>query len=111
MMNETNIKKMEELLENEELAQKIVDAGSFENACLLFAEQGLDLSYEEFSQYIQDNLNHSEMISENGELNIEQLDSIGGGFWRGALVILIQMRQKNKKPKNMYVEVIESMNL
>ena len=78
MMNETNVKKMEELLANGEFAQKIVDAGSLENAYLLFAEQGLDVSYEVFFRYIQDNLKHMEMLSENGELDVEQLDSVVG---------------------------------
>ena len=85
MMNETNIKKMEELLTNEEFAQKIADAGSYENAYKLFAEIGLEASYDDFMAYIEDCrkvMIENGLISEDGELSVEMLDMIsGGGFW------------------------------
>ena len=82
MMNEMNIKKMEELLANEEFAQKTADAGSYENAYQLFTENGVDASYEDFMAYIEDCrkvMVEKGLISDNGELSVEMLDMISGG--------------------------------
>ncbi|MBQ6999998.1 MAG: hypothetical protein IJN67_02970 [Oscillospiraceae bacterium] len=82
MMNETNIKKMEELLANEEFAQKIVDAGSYEKAYQLFVEGGMDASHEEFIAYIEETrriMVEKGLISEDGELSVDMLDKVSGG--------------------------------
>ena len=82
MMNETMIKKMEELLNSEEFAQKFKDAGSYENAHKLFVENGVDVSYEEFMAYLKDCrklMVEKGLISEDGELSPELLEQISGG--------------------------------
>lgn len=92
MMNETNIRKMEELLANEEFAQNIADAGSYENAYKLFSENGVDASYDDFMAYIEDCRNamiEKGLISEDGELSAEMLDMVSGGGKGGALLCFI----------------------
>ena len=82
MMNEINIKKMEELLANEEFAQKIEAAGSYENAYKLFAENGVDASREEFMAYLEDchkDMVENGLLTEDGELGPDLLDMVSGG--------------------------------
>lgn len=82
MMNETMIKKMEELLSNEEFSRKFQDAGSYENAHKLFVENGVDVSYEEFAAYLEDCrklMVEKGLISEDGELSEELLGAVSGG--------------------------------
>lgn len=82
MMNEINIKKMEELLANEEFAQKIADAGSYEKAYQLLIENGMDTSYDDFMAYIEEcrkTMVEKGLISEDGELSVEMLDKVSGG--------------------------------
>lgn len=82
MMNETMIKKMEELLKNEEFAQKIKDAGSYENMHKLFVENGVDVTREDFMAYIEDcrkTMVEKGLMSEDGELSVELLEAISGG--------------------------------
>ena len=81
-MNEMNIKKMNELLCNEDFSQKIAQAGSDKNAYHLFVENGMDATYEEFVSYL--NSCHKEMmekglIASNGELSAEMLENVSGG--------------------------------
>ncbi|MBQ6999999.1 MAG: hypothetical protein IJN67_02975 [Oscillospiraceae bacterium] len=82
MMNETSIKKMEELLANEEFAQKIADAGSYEKAYKLFTENGVDVSLDEFSEEIKKaelDLKNDGFICDDGEISAELLDMVSGG--------------------------------
>ena len=84
MMNETNIKKMEELLAIEEFAQKIVDAGSYEKAHQLFVESGVEVSYDDFNAYIEETrqmMAERGLISPDGELSEELLSAVSGGRW------------------------------
>lgn len=93
-MTEIHIKKLEELLANEELAQKITDAGSYEKAYQLLTENGFDASYDDFMAYIEESrklLIDQGLITEDGELSIEMLDMVSGGgkglsiaYWAGA---------------------------
>ena len=53
MMNAANIEKMNALMANEEFTQKIADAGSYENAYALLAENGVDATYEEFTAKVK----------------------------------------------------------
>ncbi len=88
MMNEKNIQKMNELLAQEAFAQKIQEAGSFENAYTLFTENGVDASYEDFMAYIEscrEKMVHDGLISEDGELGVELLDMVSGGKWYQSL--------------------------
>ncbi|MBQ8288349.1 MAG: hypothetical protein IJX76_06215 [Clostridia bacterium] len=81
-MNEINIKKMEELLSNEEFAQKIADAGSYENAYKLFIENDVAVTYEEFIGFINETgktLKATGLISDGGEVGPELLDLVSGG--------------------------------
>lgn len=90
MMNEINIKKMNELVENEEFAQKILAAGSCENAYKLFVENGVDASYEDFAAHIEESrkvMVEKGLISEDGELSVEMLEAVSGGG-KGASVFL-----------------------
>lgn len=83
-MNEMNVEKMEELLANEEFAQKVVDAGTYQKAYQLFAENGLDVSCEDFMEYVEDCrkvMTGKGLISENGEISVEMLDVVTGGVW------------------------------
>ena len=82
MITEKNINKMNELLAQEEFAQKIQEVGSYENAYQLFAENGVDASYEGFVAYID--AYHKEMVEkgllyEDRELSVEELDTANGG--------------------------------
>ena len=89
MMNEANIKKMEELLNNEEFVQKVVDTGSYEKAYQLFIDNGVDASYEDFMAYIEECrklMIEKGVISEDGELSVEMLDQVSGGGKGGALL-------------------------
>lgn len=89
MMNEMNIKKMEELLANEEFAQKMTEAGSYENAYQLFVENGVDATYEEFTAYLDDCrklMEEKGLISADGELSVEMLEAVSGGRWYHSLV-------------------------
>ena len=92
MMNEANIKKMEELLGNEDFAQKIADAGSYDKAYDLFIDNGVEASYEDFLAYIEDCrkiMIENGMISEDGELSVEMLDMVSGGKWYHSVVCWI----------------------
>ena len=82
MMNEMNIKKMEQLLADEEFAQKIADAGSYEKAYELFAENGVDASYDEYMAYIEEchkDMVENGLLTEDGEMSAELLDMVSGG--------------------------------
>ena len=84
MMNEANIKKMEDLLSNEELAQKIADAGSYEKAYQIFIKNGMDTSYDEFIAYVETRrkeMIEKGLISEDGEMSVEMMDMASGGAW------------------------------
>ena len=88
MITEKNINKMNELLSQEEFAQKILEAGSYENAYKLFAENGVDASYDEFMAYIDScrgKMVSDGLISEDGEMGIELLDMVSGGRWYHSL--------------------------
>ena len=95
MMNETMIKKMEELLKNEEFAQKIKDAGSYENMHKLFVENGVDVTREDFMAYIEDcrkTMVEKGLMSEDGELSAELLEVVSGGIsdlWFGIGSIIV----------------------
>ncbi|MBQ8398728.1 MAG: hypothetical protein IJX08_02040 [Clostridia bacterium] len=81
-MNKICIEKMEELLTNEDFAAKIEEAGSYENAHKLFVENGVDVSYEEFSSFIRqsgDAMKAHGYVSEDGELSAELLELVSGG--------------------------------
>ena len=87
-MSATDIKKMEELLAQEEFALKIQEAGSYENAYKLFAENGMDATYEDFMAYIdscREKMVSDGLISEDGEMGIELLDMVSGGRWYHSL--------------------------
>ena len=76
------IKKMEELLRNEEFAQKISEAGSYEKMHELFVENGVDVTREDFMAYIGDcrkTMVEKGLISEDGELSVELLEVVSGG--------------------------------
>ncbi len=88
MIAEYNIKKMTELLAEEEFARNIQEAGSYENAYTLFTENGVDASYEDFMNYIEECRKHlaeQGHISEDGELSMEMLELISGGKWYHAV--------------------------
>ena len=88
MMNEMNIKKMNELLADEEFAQKVAEAGSYENAYQLFVENGVDDSYEDFMAYIEESrqtMIENGLISEDGEMSVEMLEAVSGGKWYNSL--------------------------
>lgn len=92
MMNEMNIQKMEQLLRNEEFAQKISDAGSYDKAYQLFAENGMDASYEDFMAYIENYrkiMVEKGLISEDGELSAEMLEMVSGGGKGGAFLCFV----------------------
>ena len=94
MMNEIAIKKLEEMMSNEEFAQKVTDAGSYEKAYQILTENGLEASYDDFMAYIEESrkvLIEQSLITEEGELGIEMLDMVSGGgkllsvaFWAGS---------------------------
>ena len=88
MMNEMNIKKMNELIANEEFAQKVAEAGSYENAYQLFVDNGVDASYDDFMAYIEESrqaMIEKGLISEDGELSVEMLEAVSGGKWYNSL--------------------------
>lgn len=81
MMNEINIKKMEELLADKEFAKKVDGAGSYEKAYELFAQNGVDVSREDFLVYIDEchKENAQGLVELGGELGAEILDMVHGG--------------------------------
>lgn len=88
MMTEINIQKMNELIHREGFAEKLQNAGSYENAYRLFSENGVDASYEEFMGLIEDSrkrMQEKEMISQDGELSEEMLELVSGGKWYHSL--------------------------
>ena len=88
MMKETAIAKMNELINDEAFAQKIAEAGSYENAYQLFIDNGVEVSYEDYMAYIEDcrkAMIAEGLISEDGELSAEMLDTVSGGRWYHSL--------------------------
>ena len=91
MMNEMNIKKMEELMTNVEFADKIENAGSYENAHKLFVEEGVAVSFEEYMELINSTesaLKEAGHIGEDGELGPELLELVSGGGIAGKLTAI-----------------------
>lgn len=89
-MNEKNIKKMEELLSNEEFSQKIVEAGTYEKMYALLSAEGMDASFDEFSAYLADCrkiMVEKGLISEDGELSPELLEQVNGGVKWGMTIM------------------------
>lgn len=91
-MTEQNIKKMEELLNTEDFAEKVTAANSQDEIYKLFAANGVDASYEDYMAYLQDSRNllaQKGVITEDGELSAEALDAVSGGSARGRTLLTI----------------------
>lgn len=91
-MTEQNIKKMEELLDTEDFAEKVAAANSQDEIYKLFAANGVDASYEDYMAYLQDSRNllvQKGVITEDGELSVEALDAVSGGSARGRALLTI----------------------
>ena len=85
-----NIEMMNELMTNEEFAQKIGEAGSMENAYRLFVEAGVEGTWEEFNAYIEEtrqDMISKGLIGEDGELSVELLETVSGGKWYNSLAL------------------------
>lgn len=81
-MIENTIKKMEEMLTNEDFFNAVQEAGSPEAAYAKFAENGLDASYDDFLNVIaefQGDLKNAGLIGEEGEVGVELLEIVSGG--------------------------------
>ena len=78
MMNEMNIKKMEQLLANDEMNAKIERASSYEEIHQLLVENGLEVSFDAFMEYNEACRKELD-ISGNEELGEGALDAVAGG--------------------------------
>lgn len=90
MMTERNIQKMEALMNNEDFAEKVVAADSQDEVYRLFVANGVDASYEDYTAYLQESRNllvHKGVITEDGELSAEALDTVSGGSYRGKALL------------------------
>lgn len=77
-MNENIIKKLEELENNLEFAEKTTAAGSADEMLAILAEFGIQLTEAD----LKDLLIGNAAFSEDGELSEDTLDNINsGGFW------------------------------
>ena len=80
MMNETNIKKMEELLADAAFNAKVEAASSYEEIHQLLVDNDVDVSFDSFMEYNRD-CSKVLNISQSEELDEEMLDSVAGGLW------------------------------
>ncbi len=81
-MNENNINKINELMANEEFANKIMATESYEKAYPLFVDAGVTATYDEFMEYIEscrEELKEKGMTAASGELGEDTLDQVSGG--------------------------------
>lgn len=88
-MNEMSVKKMEELLANEEFTAKIANAGSYEKAYELFCENGVEATFEAFMDFIEATRAQMESngyLAPDCELGPEMLDMVSGGRWYHSVV-------------------------
>ena len=90
-MNKVIANKLEEILASKENGVRIQTSASLEEAYAALTAEGLDVTYEEFAQEYEKAM-HEMIASDEGELDVDMLDSVGGGLWRGALIIWYQMR-------------------
>lgn len=90
-MTDMDYRKMEELVADKAFVQKLKDAGSVEPMYKLFAENGLNASYEDFAADIQkakEMVDGIDIVSEDGELTPAMLDLVSGGSARGRMLLL-----------------------
>ena len=81
MINETMMMKMNELMENEEIAQEIRNT-SVEQTHQVLVRNGLEITLEEFQAILADCrtiLAENGHITEDGEMSVELLELINGG--------------------------------
>lgn len=78
MMNETNIKKMEEILANKGFAEKIQASTSLKDVYELLTAEGLNAEYEEFVQGYE-TIKHELVTADENELDADMLDMVSGG--------------------------------
>ncbi len=84
MLNEKDINLLNSMAKDEEMAQKLVDAGSYEKAYEVLTENGFTASYEEYTAYLADirkQMEEKGLVTEDGELSAEMLDMVSGGKW------------------------------
>ena len=82
-MKEIAVNRMEELAVDQEFVTKFSEAESYEDAYQLLIENGVDCTYEEFREYLDEaetQLREKNLINEDGELSAEMLDMVSGGL-------------------------------
>ena len=94
MIDEKNTSKIEELLSNEKFTSKLLEAKSKEEMYSLLCNEGVEISFEEFSTNIDaayKALVQDGAISEDGELSESLLEMVSGGRlnWRGGIKLMV----------------------
>lgn len=76
--------KMDSLMENEEIVEKLAAAGSEEELAALFVHEGLILSQEDIKKIFSE----IRIVEDSGELSEDALDFVsGGGLSLTALIL------------------------
>lgn len=90
-MNELNVKKMEQLLNNEDFRAEFQNTDSQEEIVRLFQEHGVEVTMEDFQAMGEKGvalLGEKGFVNEDGELSPEMLEMVNGGGKFGTLVLL-----------------------
>ena len=92
MTREEKEKKLAELLQNEEIAEKLENASSVTEVAELLRAQGLAITEEQTKK--------AEALAQKDELDEELLESVAGGFimpWDPWRIRYSRNKHKNKK--------------
>ena len=95
-MNEQRIK---ELFNDEVFADRLLATESAEAAQALFKEKDVDVSIDELNSFREFVVNNADKIGENGELPVEVLDDVAGGFILSGVLALTALGMKAGKAK------------
>jgi len=69
--------RKDELLKDEEFINRVLSAASEEEVISIFKEKGIEITAEQIHATLESRKNQQS----KGELNLEQLEAVAGGFW------------------------------